>query len=884
MKNRDIHHIRGPILATFTGALLVLLIVFTVSVHDLQERHEGEAIAQTRRAVERFLAHFLASHGDEMLGHLRAIARDARLRESFLRRDRTALLADSREIHDQLRAQGITHLYFLDPERRTVLRVHQPTRFDDRIDRYTARMAELDGRPISGLELGPLGTLTLRTVLPWQEAGQRIGYLELGMEIHHLVTLIRQALNVEVHIFTDKRFLEKSAWQEGMAMLGRQGDWEQFADMVWVDSGNGGLSQTMRQYLQPGKTHLFHPDRSSSSHLWDHHNLHIPLPITVATGEQVAWLVVGKDDSRDDAARRTHLLTLLLASLLVAAFLGLFLFRLLRTMENRLAKAHGELRHSEKRARAILDTAMDAVISIDKESRILEFNKAAERIFGFPKEEVLGRDLTETIIPPELRERHQAGMAHYLATGEHRLINRMIEQTAMDARGNRLPVDLAITVVSDQEFTFFTAYLRDITERRQMLDSLQDSYINLEETNRKLTMEIAGHRDTLARLQVAVERAEAANLAKSQFLATMSHEIRTPMGAIIGMCDLLSENATLHQEERHYVRVMQQAGQVLLALINDILDLSKIEAGQLLLEQAQFDPALLVTGTVDMMRVRATDKGLAMTCQLAADLPGVCLGDAQRVQQVLLNLLGNAIKFTQQGGVTVRVQRDPQQALLIEVQDTGIGIDRDQQEIIFQPFMQAEMSTSRRFGGTGLGLTICRKLVSQMGGEITVASEPGRGSLFRVRLPLPLSSGMTDHLSVPVQPGATPQETARRVVSILLVDDADDNRLLVRAFLKRFPCRLVEAENGEECLARFQQDHFDLVLMDMQMPVMDGFEATRQIRAWEVARQRPPTPIIALTAHAMREDVAKTLAAGCNMHVTKPITKSHLLESINQWL
>jgi CheY-like chemotaxis protein len=258
------------------------------------------------------------------------------------------------------------------------------------------------------------------------------------------------------------------------------------------------------------------------------------------------------------------------------------------------------------------------------------------------------------------------------------------------------------------------------------------------------------------------------------------------------------------------------------------------------------------------------------------------------LQQVILNLVSNAIKFTVQGSVTIRMGMLAPQGCWIEVQDTGIGIDPQLQEAIFQPFIQAEMSTSRRFGGTGLGLTICRKLIQQMGGEITVHSTLGEGSRFRFWLPLPFAPEevLRQGFSAPEekQESLLPTQGNHAPIRLLLVDDADDNRLLIRAFLKRSRCQILEAINGEESLRMLQEHPVDLVLMDMQMPVMDGFEATRRIRAWEQTLNRPAVPIIALTAHAMKEDVTRAIEAGCTLHLTKPITKSVLLESIERCL
>ncbi|MBF0183799.1 MAG: PAS domain S-box protein [Magnetococcales bacterium] len=887
MPDQPTQQIRKPILATFSGALLILLFVFFYSVHSLHELHEEVTIAQLRHAIDRILAYFMQSHIDEMSGHMNGLARDRTLLKAMQQQDRKTLQKLLQEYYQSYTARGISHLYLHDLQRHVVLRMHQPGRYGDRIDRQTLMQAETNNQLQAGLELGPMGTVTLRAVLPWEMDGKRWGYWELGVEIDHFLQLIRSSLGIEAHLFVEKRLLQREQWQAGMAMLDRPGHWDQFADVVWINSGSQGLSNELHRYLQLKVLYGTQQNQQKSEHMWNDHHLYLLLPVPSVTGETVAWLGISKNDAQEDSAKRKHLLIIIGSSLLVALLVGLFLYRLLRGMEWRLAHAQQALQQSEKRTRAILDTAMDAIISIDEESRILEFNPAAERIFGFTRREVLGKDVTDTIIPLELRDRHRQGMARYLATGEKKVINRAIEQIAIDAKGNRLPVDLSITVVSDQSATFFTAFLRDITERRRMLESLRDSYTVLERTNHKLITEVAEHRQTMTQLETAVQRAEAANLAKSQFLATMSHEIRTPMNAIVGMCDLLYDSKHLKQEEHDYVRVMRQAGETLLALINDILDLSKIEAGQMVLEQVPFDLQQLVVNAAELVRVRAIDKGLLILIEQGVELPKPLLGDPQRLQQVVLNLLSNAIKFTVQGMITVRMGMIAQKGCWIEVQDTGIGIDPEMQEAIFQPFTQAEMSTSRRFGGTGLGLTICRRLVKQMGGEITVSSELGKGSLFRFWIPLTLATEVDVPPSQPALPGteaAPAKTTPERMATLLLVDDADDNRLLIRAFLKRTPYRLIEAVNGEESLHHFREQPVDLVLMDMQMPVMDGFAATRHMRAWEQAQQRPAVPIIALTAHAMKEDVARTIEAGCTLHLTKPITKAILLTTIAQYL
>ncbi len=373
-------------------------------------------------------------------------------------------------------------------------------------------------------------------------------------------------------------------------------------------------------------------------------------------------------------------------------------------------------------------------------------------------------------------------------------------------------------------------------------------------------------------------RAQAANLAKSQFLANMSHEIRTPMSAIIGL-NRLQQQAELPTEAAVFATKIQESADDLLRLIDDILDLSRVEANKLQIDRQPFALAPMLEHVTELLRPRSEAKGIGFELERADDLPVWVEGDAVRVQQVLINLVGNAIKFTEQGTVTVTVSCGLLHDLCFHVRDTGIGIDAATQQDLFEPFVQADASATRRFGGTGLGLAISQRLVQLMGGTLDLESTLGAGSTFTVRLPLPVCAPGADHphaTQTPAAPGRSSVDAR-----ILVADDNDVNRLVVQLQLEGLGASVDSVPGGAEALAAVREQTYDLLLLDCQMPGLDGYEVARQIRG---DSKLDHLPVIAVTAHAMRGARDRCLAAGMDDYLAKPFHENELAAMIERWL
>ena len=502
---------------------------------------------------------------------------------------------------------------------------------------------------------------------------------------------------------------------------------------------------------------------------------------------------------------------------------------------------------------SLLNQVRNAVIATDLDGRIIYWNHFSEILYQWRAEEVLGKSIAETIVPEKMRQYIKKVIEEIVRFG-YLECELLVERKD----GSLFPALYVFNMLKDKKGRYmgFASVSIDLTERKRVEDDLL----------------------------LAKERAESATRAKSQFLANMSHEIRTPMNAVIGLTSLLL-NTPINSEQRDYIETIRSSGDSLLAVISDILDFSKIEGGMLEVEKKPFNLQKVLEDSVNIFSSLASDKGLDLSYSLEPDVPRQILGDPARLKQILVNLLGNAVKFTEKGEISATVSAsgpspgiDGLEEIMFAVKDTGIGISKDQLGRIFQPFIQADPSTTRKFGGTGLGLVISKNLAERMGGRIWAESEPGKGSVFYFTIgaqPSPALLSARDE-DMPVMEVPDRNGKSKANLRILLAEDNAVNQMVALRMLERLGYQADTAANGKEVLAALKSRSYDIVLMDVQMPEMDGLEAARLIRSEKVDQPY----IIAMTAHAMKGDREVCLEAGMNDYVSKPVRMEELRASI----
>lgn len=504
--------------------------------------------------------------------------------------------------------------------------------------------------------------------------------------------------------------------------------------------------------------------------------------------------------------------------------------------------------------KAIVDHAADGIITIDDQGKVLSFNTAAETMFGYSAASMLGTNVNR-LMPEPYHSHHDAHLKRYRETGEAHILGMGRELIGQRQDGNVFPLYLAISEFQIAGQRRFTGILRDISAQK-LLE---------------------------ANLIQAREVAEAANKAKSSFLANMSHELRTPLNAILGFSRLLRHDNNMTESQRKTLDLINRSGENLLNLINDVLDMSKIEAGRLEIENAPFDLHTMLSDIIELVRVRAESKGLKLQLEQQPSFPQFISGDETKLRQAVINLIGNAIKFTEQGTVTLRLSAETIDSnhshLHIEVQDSGMGISPEDQGLIFEPFIQVGLRNTQK--GTGLGLSITRKLVELMGGELTVNSHLGQGACFRINLPAQLAETSISREVNSNQSRVLGLAPGQGECRILIVEDQMENWLLLQRLLQDAGLSVRIAQNGMQGIEEFENWHPQLIWMDIRMPVLDGMETTRRIRRLKGGDK---VKIVALTASAFQEEREQIMAAGMDDFVGKPYRPDEIFDCLSRQL
>lgn len=901
--SKNEHALIRKILFPTVIVLIFLLSSFVVLIFWLQrEDMKSDGISTVSEISNVYKLH-IANDLKVMQRQTRLITNNMEMRSAFTSSNRDLLLNVSMQKMKEIRTElGLSHFYFHDERGINFLRVHQPDRYGDRIKRKSLGDAMRTGDLSSSIEMGPLGTFTLRYVYPWKDGSRIIGFVELGKDSRVYIDELKALFDIEIYLFARKTQVERSLWEKSVLTAGKSPSWGDYGDYVLAEQTNDFVPPIFKTIFKKEE----HMGGRAIGSFWQGKRYKVTglSPVEDAGGNEVADMAIVIDVTDHYNAVRDSLLIIIPLTIAMGMILIYILYRIVTNVEIKLIVAgKQELALREAEAKEIL--RVEYIDEIESKNEELMMSMEALR------EARLVSELAEKRLRHSEASLARAQMIANVGNWEWEIASGEITWSDEIFRifghepGDFKPTYEAFlnTIHPDDRDLVMTHIDRalkrekgyNLDHRIVLPDGVgrivhEQGAIELDDEGRPARMigtvqDITARKEVEHALEVAKKVADSASRAKSEFLSNMSHEIRTPMTTIFGMAELLNETG-LNEEQADFVRHLIDSSESLISIINDILDISKIEAGKMTIEGRRFDLEEEIDKIINMFSQKAKERDVKLNKKIASTVSRCLIGDPVRFRQVLVNLIGNAIKFTKKGAVSVDVKCDPSSncldscTLQIAVNDTGIGIEKDKLETIFEEFSQADSSITRTHGGTGLGLTISRKLIEMMGGELHVESRVGKGSKFYFTLDF---KGASEKVGTEKKGAETLTSGEILPLKILLTDDSEDNRYLIDTFLKKSGHTLDFAENGEEAIEMFTATDYDLVLMDIQMPVLDGYEATRIIRKWEEDSGKVAVPIVAFTAYALKEEVDRCIEAGCSDHLAKPVKKKALLEIIEKY-
>ncbi len=785
------------------------------------------------------------------LAHL--IALDASTQKALIDSDYSRIQNRWMNGFENLSTVGVLdYFYTIDKEQICRLRLHRIQDNQDKIDRFTLREAKRTMRMSSGLEMGIMGNLGLRVVNPVVFEEQIIGYVELGQNIEGLYQGVHIRSGNQMAVMVKKDLILQSEWESKRKTGVQDFLWERLGGYVPLFVTESKIFTDFfdrAENIEPETQ-----DIELAGRIWRH----LKIPVLDAGSREVGYLLILVDITAIKTSFQQTLMTVGLSGLVLLFLIFGVIFVLVYRTDQSIAISQSQTVEREARFSQLLEHGRTIAWEVNADGLITYISPGVHSILGLNPESLIGSKCLYDLHIETGRDTFKSTLS---AIFQSRDSITNLESRFATSNNDALWFATSAISMTDKDGSClgYRGSSIDITLRKMVEAELLDKNKQL-----KRATEISN--------QLALN-ADTANRSKSEFLANISHEIRTPLNGIIGILDLM-QDSMVGKKEITYFEVLNESAHHLLTLLNDVLDISKVEAGKLHLESLDFDLHKLMDTAINLMRLGAEKKGLNFTLTMDQHVPVRVHGDANRLRQILLNLIGNAIKFTEIGQVEVRVSvlstQDNQEYLRFDIKDSGPGISESIRPTLFDKFCQGDSSTARKYGGTGLGLAICKELCHLMGGKIGVDFPDATGSCFWFCIPLVLPKKIVET-----------HEIGKRV---LIVEDNRINQMVAQGALLKIGLEVDIANDGFEALDKLSQMTYDLVLLDVQMPGLDGYETVKRIRSQEFSEQIRKIPVVAMTAHAMEEDRQKCLDAGMNDYTTKPVSSKVLQSVISKWI